>query len=199
MRKAAALLGALTLIMALTGCGGQKDTLRFVYEKTGVPDQECVSYEVDIGREAGGAAVTAELWEDDECTASTPLTLGRETEELHISLLAEGRGTEKDGLYVQMETGEVSGSILTCFGLPSGWTGYSFSAYKDGDILPVHAGEEIVLAAMPFDTGDGVRSVSCPALTDGTETLEDEACVLVIRAAFTAERIGPQASDEECG
>ena len=199
MRKAAALLGALTLVMALTGCGGQKDTLRFVYEKTGVPDQECVSYEVDIGREAGGAAVTAELWEDDECTASTPLTLGRETEELHISLLAEGRGTEKDGLYVQMETGEVSGSILTCFGLPSGWTGYSFSAYKDGDILPVHAGEEIVLAAMAFDTGDGVRSVSCPALTDGTETLEDEACVLVIRAAFTAERIGPQASDEECG
>lgn len=199
MRKAAALLGALTLVMALTGCGGQKDTLRFVYEKTGVPDQECVSYEVDIGREAGGAAVTAELWEDDECTASTPLTLGRETEELHISLLAEGRGTEKDGLYVQMETGEASGSLLTCFGLPSGWTGYSFSAYKDGDILPVHAGEEIVLAAMTFDTGDGVRSVSCPALTDGTETLEDEACVLVIRAAFTAERIGSQASAEECG
>ncbi len=199
MRKAAALLGALTLVMALTGCGGQKDTLRFVYEKTGVPDKECVSYEVDIGREAGGAAVTAELWEDDECTASTPLTLGRETEELHISLLAEGRGTEKDGLYVQMETGEASGSLLTCFGLPSGWTGYSFSAYKDGDILPVHADEEIVLAAMAFDTGDGVRSVSCPALTDGTETLEDEACVLVIRAAFTAERIGPQASAEECG
>ena len=199
MRKAAALLGALTLVMALTGCGGQKDTLRFVYEKTGVPDKECVSYEVDIGREAGGAAVTAELWEDDECTASTPLTLGRETEELHISLLAEGRGTEKDGLYVQMETGEASGSLLTCFGLPSGWTGYSFSAYKDGDILPVHAGEEIVLAAMTFDTGDGVRSVSCPALTDGTETLEDEACVLVIRAAFTAERIGSQASAEECG
>lgn len=199
MRKAAALLGALTLVMALTGCGGQKDTLRFVYEKTGMPDQECVSYEVDNGREAGGAAVTAELWEDDECTASTPLTLGRETEELHISLLAEGRGTEKDGLYVQMETGEVSGSLLTCFGLPSGWTGYSFSAYKDGDILPVHADEEIVLAAMTFDTGDGVRSVSCPALTDGTETLEDEACVLVIRAAFTAERIGPQASAEECG
>ena len=164
-----------------------------------MPDQECVSYEVDNGREAGGAAVTAELWEDDECTASTPLTLGRETEELHISLLAEGRGTEKDGLYVQMETGEVSGSLLTCFGLPSGWTGYSFSAYKDGDILPVHADEEIVLAAMTFDTGDGVRSVSCPALTDGTETLEDEACVLVIRAAFTAERIGPQASAEECG
>lgn len=199
MRKAAALLGALTLVMALTGCGGQKDTLRFVYEKTGVPDQECVSYEVDIGREAGGAAVTAELWEDGECTVSTPLTLGRETEELHISLLAEGHGTEKDGLYVQIETGEISGSLLTCFGLPSGWTGYSFSAYKDGDILPVRADEEIVLAAMTFDTGDGVRSVSCPALTDGTETLEDEACVLVIRAAFTAERIGPQASAEECG
>ena len=199
MRKAAALLGVLALIMALAGCGGQKDTLRFVYEKTGVPDKECVSYEVDIGREAGGAAVTAELWEDGACTASTPLTLGRETEALHISLLAEGRRTEKDGLYVQMETGEVSGSLLTCFGLPSGWTGYSFSAYEDGDILPVHAGEEIVLAAMAFDTGDGVRSVSCPALTDGTETLEDEACVLVIRAAFTAERIGPQASAEGRG
>ncbi len=75
-RKAAALLGVLALIMALAGCGGQKDTLRFVYEKTGMPDKECVSYEVDIGREAGGAAVTAELWEDGECTASTPLTLG---------------------------------------------------------------------------------------------------------------------------
>ena len=129
MRKAAALLGALTLIMALTGCGGQKDTLRFVYEKTGMPDKESVSYEVDIGREAGGAAVMAELWEDGECTVSTPLTLGRETEELHISLLAEGHGTEKDGLYVQMETAEVSCSLLTCFVLPSGWTGYSFSAY----------------------------------------------------------------------
>ena len=66
MRKAAALLGALTLVMALTGCGGQKDTLRFVYEKTGVPDKECVSYEVDIGREAGGAQAGAGPGDDDD-------------------------------------------------------------------------------------------------------------------------------------
>lgn len=91
------------------------------------------------------------------------------------------------GVSVQLNTDEVSGSALTFFELPQKVLGYSFTAYEDRKIIDVHAGEEVLLCAMAFDTGTGVRSVSYERLSEDSEQLQEYACLLVIRASFTAE------------
>lgn len=85
------------------------------------------------------------------------------------------------GLNVQIETDEASGSILTYFELPTETIGYSFTAYEDKEIMKVTAGEELLIGAMAFDTGDGVRTVDCRSLTDEPEKIKGYSCVLIIR------------------
>lgn len=153
-----------------------------------------MSYQVDIGNKVGGATVVAELWRQGECIKSTPLVLNNETEKIYISLLVDGFGTEDDkkGLNVQIETNETSGSILTYFELPTDITGYSFTAYEDKEVIVVTADEEILLGAMAFDMGAGVRTVDCISLIDEPEKIEEYSCILIIRATFTGEEIEPQ-------
>ena len=99
---------------------------------------------------------------------------------------SEADGAAK-GVSVQLDTDEVSGSVLTFFALPQKALGYSFTAYEDRKIIDLHAGEEVLLCAVAFDTGTGVRSVSCERLSEDSEQLQEYACLLVIRASFTAE------------
>ena len=68
----------------------------------------------------------------------------------------------------------------------------SYHSYEDRKIIDVHAGEEVLLCAMAFDTGTGVRSVSCERLSEDSEQLQEYACLLVIRASFTAEPLHAQ-------
>lgn len=184
----------LALVICLAGCKSKQDTLKFIYENVGLPNKECASYEVNIGNKVGGATVVAELWRNGECTKSTPLILNNETDKIYVSLLVDEFGEEDGakGLNVQIETDEASGSILTYFELPTETIGYSFTAYDDKEIIKVTAGEELLIGAMAFDTGDGVRTVDCRSLTDEPEKIKGYSCVLIIRAAFTEERIAPQ-------
>ena len=52
---------------------------------------------------------------------------------------------------------------------------------------------------MAFDTGTGVRSVSCERLSEDSEQLQEYACLLVIRASFTAEPLHAQEEAEAMG
>ena len=185
------------LLISIVGCTGKQDTLKFIYENTGMPNKECALYEVNIGNEVHGATVVAELWRDGECTGSAPLTVNNETETISISFLIEGFGTEDNtkNLNVQIETDEVSGSILMQFELPQEVIGYSFTAYDDKEVLNVNAGDEMLLSAIAFDTGPGVRTVDCKSLIEEPEKIKDYSCILIIRAAFTAEQINPQSED----
>ena len=191
MKKVIKFIAVLTFLIVLVGCNSQKDSLKFIEQKTGLPNKVLASYEVNIGNKVGGATVVAELWKNGECTESTPVTLNNETKEINISLLIEGFGTESntEGLNVQVDTDEASGSVLTYFELPQNVLGYSFTAYKDKEIINVNAGEEMLLGAMAFDTGYGVRSVDCKSLIDEKEKIKDYSCVLIIRATFTSEGI----------
>lgn len=184
----------LALVICLAGCKSKQDTLKFIYENVGLPNKECASYEVNIGNKVGGANVVAELWQHGECTKSTPLILNNETAKIYISVLVDGFGAEDDtkGLNVQIETDEISGSILTYFELPTEIIGYSFTAYDDKEVINVTAGKELLLGAMAFDTGDGVRTVDCKSLIDEPEKIKDYSCILIIRAAFAEEQINPQ-------
>lgn len=108
--------------------------------------------------------------------------------------MIEGFGKEDNtkNLNVQIETDEVSGSILTHFELPREVMGYSFTAYDDKEVLNVNAGDEMILSTVAFDTGAGVRTVDCKSLIEEAEKIKDYSCILIIRATFTAEQIDPQ-------
>lgn len=194
MKTKGLFLVLLALVICLAGCTSKQDTLKFIYENAGLPNKECASYEVNIGDKVGGATVVAELWQNGECTKSTPLILNNETDKIYISIFVDGFGKEDDakGLNVQIEADEVSGSILTYFELPAELIGYSFTAYDDKEVINVTAGEEILLGAMAFDTGAGVRTVDCKSLIDEPGKINDYSCILIIRAAFTEEQINPQ-------
>lgn len=197
MKQKVIFLISFVLLISIVGCTGKQDTLTFIYENTSLPNKECAFYEVDIGKEVHGATVVAELWQNGACTRSIPLTLNNETETIAISLLLEGFETENNtkNLNVQIETDEVSGSILTYFELPQEVRGYSFTAYKDKEVLDVNAGDEMILSAVAFDTGAGVRIVDCKSLIEETEKMKEYSCIVVIRAAFTAEQIDPQSEE----
>ena len=199
MRKAVCLLAVFAIFASLAGCTGQKDTITFHSEWSSLTNNKRASYDVNIGNKVGGASVTAGLWQDGQCTESTPVILNSGTKTIDISLLIDELWTEnaEKSLNVQICTDEQSGSVLAAFPLPEGIIGYSFAAYNDREKIEVNAGEDVILCALAFDTGSGVRSVDCKSLINEPGRLEEYSCIAVIRAAFTAEQIAPQAEASE--
>lgn len=181
------------LIVSLVGCTSKKDTIMFVQESADLPNMQCASYEVNIGNNVGGATVVAELWENGTYTESMPLTINNNTKKISCSLLIEGYGTENSakGINVQIDTDEVSGSVLTYFEIPQNVSGYLFEAYEDKETFEVCAEDEVLLCAIAFDTGNGIRTVDCNSLIEYSERIKEYSCILVIRATFTAEQINP--------
>lgn len=199
MKKVVCFLAIFAIFASLTGCTGQKDTITFHSEWSSLANNKRASYGVNIGNKVGGATVTAELWQNGECTESTPLTLNIGTKTIDISLLIDELWTEntEKSLNVQICTDEQSGSVLAAFPLPEDIIGYSFAAYNDREKIEVNPGENVILCALAFDTGSGVRSADCKSLIDEPGKLKEYSCIAVIRAAFTAEQIAPQAEASE--
>lgn len=189
------------LFVLATGCTPQKDTLKFIQGSANPFHTQSFSYEVKLGHQINGAAVAAELWQNGVCTESAPVLLPKETKKLACSLLIDRSETDgaMKGVSVQLDTDEASGSVLTFFELPRKVLGYSFTAYEDRKIIDIHAGEDVLLCAMAFDTGTGVRSVSYERLSEDSEQLQEYACLLVIRASFTAEPLHAQEEAEAMG
>ncbi len=190
---------ALALAVAVSSIGNLKrqDSLVFMREDAAPANTQRADYQVRIGKGVGGATVVAELWQNGACTQGSPVALGNQTERLHMTFLADGFGTDEGarGLNVQMDTDAASGSVLSHFELPTRIVGYSFAAYEDKEVIEVNAGEEKILAAMVFDTGEGVTSMDCASLLEEPERITSAPCLLIVRAAFTSEEIPPQASE----
>lgn len=201
MRRKLTFPALLMLLILLAGCADAGDTIRFRKVDSGLPNSRSASYELNLGNRVGGASAVAELWLDGECVSSTPVTLCADTPVLSMTFRVGGFGSGQDarGLDVQLETGEVSGSVLTHFELPEKVLGYSFTAYEDGETLEIRPDEERILVAMAFDTGSGVRTVDCETLAEDGTRLADYSCILVIRADFMSERIEPQAEAPAAG
>lgn len=184
------------IAFSYTAHSTQQDTLKFLKEDLAPANTQYADYEVNIGKNVGGATITAELWQDGVCVKSSPVVLNNQTDRLHISLLTDGFGTNEGirGLNAQIDTNEKAGSELTYFELPPQVKGYSFSAYEHKEVIKANAGEEKILAAMAFDLGTGVRSMNCTTLSEEPERITSAPCLLIVRAVFTAEQIPPQKS-----
>lgn len=178
------LSAALALLLLLGGCAGKKDSLTFLHEHAGTPGQTLVSYDVRIGSEVNEATVIAELWENGTCTQSAPLPLNDGTEKLSVSFLLDGGAPQAGytGVSVQMRAGE--NAVPAHFALPNGVSGTLFSAYRDGETLPVSSGEAKVLCAMAFDMGSGVPDIDCAALSISPDAPPEHPCLLIVRTDF---------------
>lgn len=193
-------LGLLLIAMFLVACIGaagyfsgslrQQDSLTCRKTDVSPAAMEAIDYDVHLGKDVHGASIVAELWYNGICVKSHPLLLDSQASQLHISILADGFGTSEGtrGLNVQIHTDQSTDALLTYFDLPVQVTGYSFTAYDSGEVLPVTAGAEQILAAMAFDVGAGVSGISCASLLDDPERLTSASCLLAVRAAFTAEQ-----------
>lgn len=87
--------------------------------------------------------------------------------------------------------GATAGSVLTYFEIPQNVSGYLFEASEDKETFEVCAEDEVLLCAIAFDTGNGIRTVDCNSLIEYSERIKEYSCILVIRATFTAEQINP--------
>ena len=77
-------------------------------------------------------------------------------------------------------------AFVTEFALPEEEriTGWSFSGREEGKAVSFDSGDEVILAAMAFDEGNGIRSADCDRLTQKPELLETADSMIAVRACF---------------
>ena len=90
------------------------------------------------------------------------------------------------GMDIRLESNVPGGMQVTYAELPQELSaiGWAFNAYEEGEQVIAVPGEEKILAAMAFDTGEGVRAFDPETLLKEPERLEQAEYMLVIRAAF---------------
>lgn len=154
-----------------------------------------VQFALRLGTENGGGQLIAEQWAGGVCTASTPVTLPGATEQITLSLTPRRAGDGYTGADLQLET-DTGGTLDTFFALPAHLTatGWYFSSYKQGETIPLTAGESRVLAVWAPDTGSGAPALDCAALSQGTQDPARAEYLILVRAVFTRESIPVSAS-----
>ena len=153
------------------------------------------NYQVDLGREVGSGTLVVESWYRGEVIRSNQVLFTGKAKEFTLSMSVR-RGEERnEGVDVDLKTDQYGGSLLTymAFPLAEEVSGWSFASHKIGEKLTVTPGNDLVLAAMAFDTGNGVRSVDIKKLAEEPAYLANYDCILLIRAVFSEEEMEPQA------
>ena len=141
-------------------------------------------FRLDFGKALDYGEVWAECWQDGACTKSEPLVLNREDEQLHLSFQVQGSEAQNaPAVQVSMQSG-ASDAVLTRFALPDTMLGFGFKSYEDGTELPLQDGEDVVLASLVPDLGDGVRMYSCTELAAMPELYQEADSILIVKAAF---------------
>lgn len=180
------LIAALVFTMILSSCG-KSDTLTLTNTDHASPDAWIVSYKVDIGHSVKSGKLRAELWQNGEATTTDAFAFDDETETIDIVLRISGfrKSGEDEKLNVQITADDGSDQQMTMavYDLPD-YVGYSLSAYEKGEKVDVSGGGEKILAAMAFDTGNGVRSFAPESLVSEPELLGDYSCIAIVRAEF---------------
>ena len=189
--KYRSLIVSLLLALVLTGCANRQDSLTFIYQPSAQPNASSANYEVRIGHDVGSAEIAAELWQNGACSQSDSLFLDSGAESLHLLFTLDGFAASKadSALNLQIDADNSSGSLLTRFALPDSIIGYSFQAYEDQEVIPVSPNDEIILAALAFDSGAGVRTVDFQQLLEEPDALSSYSCLCIVRATFSAAQL----------
>ncbi len=161
------------------------DDSRLIFYKQEPPaGAQRADFRVSFDDKLSYGEVWAEYWQSGTCTRSQPLTLTTAVEKLHL-VFQKQFSAQNAAPVVQLsleadETRQVSAS----FTMPEDMMGFGFKSYEDGTELPLQDGEDVVLASLVPDLGDGVRMYSCTELAAMPELYQEADSILIVKAAF---------------
>ena len=128
--------------------------------------------------------VWAEYWQNGTCTRSQPLTLTTADEKLHL-VFQNPFSSQNAVPVVQLSLeADAARQVSASFTMPEDMIGFGFNSYEDGTELPLQDGEDVVLASLVPDLGDGVRMYSCTELAAMPELYQEADSILIVKAAF---------------
>lgn len=170
------------------------DSLRLV-ERSAASRANQVQYEVSLGQKVKSGNIFVEQWVNGTCIPSAPVAFSGYVDEIGIRISERREKGQIIGMDVQVETNEYGGSLLTYtpFAEEHSVIGWSFTAHELKETVEIAPGEEVILAAMAFDIGQGVRVFDCETLITEPERLEKAERMIVIRAVFSEETMEPSA------
>lgn len=180
-------------ICFLTNPVKPQDSLELIDRDTPAGANEAV-YSASFGNQIHGGLIYAEQWSNGECVRSSPVMLTQNVEKIGIRTDVRKEEGSSVGVDVQIDTYEGGGSFITYFAFPeaNAFLGWSFTARELNEPVTVTVKEDIILAAMAFDVGNGVRAFDCQTLESEPERLEDADYMIVIRACFNSEKFDNQ-------
>ena len=184
---------AVVAICFLTNPVKPQDSLELVERNTPAGANEAV-YIASFGNQIHGGLIYAEQWSNGECVRSSPAMLTQNVEKIGIRTDVRKEDGSSVGVDVQIDTYGRGGSLITYFAFPdaNAFLGWSFTVRELNEPVTVTAQEDIILAAMAFDAGNGVRAFDCQTLESEPKRLEDAEYMIVIRACFHSEKLDNQ-------
>lgn len=182
-----------TAISLLTNPLRQGDFLRLTEQDTPSGKNQ-VLYEIELGDKVKSGTIYTEEWSNGICVRSTPVALTQSVEEIGILTSERRENNSVVGIDIQIDAGENGGSLVTYFAFPENNSirGWAFTAYELNEKVEIVPDDEVILAAMAFDAGGGVRTFSPGVLISEPERLENADYMIVIRAHFSAEQTDNQ-------
>lgn len=161
------------------------DDSRLIFYKQEPPaGAQRADFRVSFDDKLSYGEVWTEYWQSGTCTQSELLELTAAVEKLHL-VFQKQFSAQNAAPVVQLsleadETRQVSAS----FTMPEDMIGFGFNSYEDGTELPLQDGEDVVLASLVPDLGDGVRMYSCTELAAMPELYQEADSILIVKAAF---------------
>ncbi len=183
------LMAACFLTDPVAETGGDGGSLEMEeYSAWGIGNYQ-VRYRLDLSGLDEGGILYAEQWNDGNRFLSEPLELEPGAEEIQVLLHLRWEGGTVSAAEVQIVQVTIEGDsdvFMTEFALPEDREviGWSFARREEGMEVSFGSGDEVILAALSFDEGNGVQAADCDRLTQEPELLETAGSLIAVRACF---------------
>ena len=163
----------------------EPDDSRLIFYKQEPPaGAQRADFRVSFDDKLSYGEVWAEYWQNGTCTRSQPLTLTMADEKLHL-VFQNPFSSQNAVPVVQLSLeADAARQVSASFTMPEDMIGFGFNSYEDGTELPLQDGEDVVLASLVPDLGDGVRMYSCTELAAMPELYQEADSILIVKAAF---------------
>lgn len=163
----------------------EPDDSRLIFYKQEPPaGAQRADFRVSFDDKLSYGEVWAEYWQNGTCTRSQPLTLTTADEKLHL-VFQNPFSSQNAVPVVQLSLeADAARQVSASFTMPEDMIDFGFNSYEDGTELPLQDGEDVVLASLVPDLGDGVRMYSCTELAAMPELYQEADSILIVKAAF---------------
>ena len=163
----------------------EPDDSRLIFYKQEPPaGAQRADFRVSFDDKLSYGEVWAEYWQSGTCTQSEPLELTAAVEKLHL-VFQKQFSAQNAAPVVQLSLeADAARQVSASFTMPEDMIGFGFNSYEDGTELPLQDGEDVVLASLVPDLGDGVRMYSCTELAAMPELYQEADSILIVKAAF---------------